>query len=318
MKASKVALAGLTTAFLILLYFYVTDYDRLRRTYLCLKQAASIAACYRGDNVDFVVNINGIRYEGNLRNGIDNDIFYYGAYEKHVLFLLRDVMRTVYANQGTFIDIGANTGQHSLFMSRYAREVHSFEPWEPVLKRFRRMVENNRIKNITIHPYGLGDENLKKPFFKPSDKNLGTGSFIESFNSENSYAGELEIRKGDDAFDKEGIKSVSVIKMDIEGYEKFALLGLRQSLNKHRPIMVFELTTNPKSSVSIKSKEELTALFPEKYEFGVINAKSDLATGAYFLEPIDGIVRFERHERHDLVAYPAERKSSISLPGPKL
>ncbi len=105
--------------------------------------------------------------------------------------------------------------------------------------------------------------------------------------------------------------------MDIEGYEKLALKGLRNTMNKHRPILVFELTTDPKSSVSIKSKEELTALFPEKYEFLVISEKSDPATGAYFLETSDGIVRFDQHQQHDLVAYPVERKKSISLQGPK-
>ena len=60
--------------------------------------------------------------------GVDNDIFYYGAYEKHILYFLRDVMRTVYGNRGTFVDVGANTGQHSLFVSRFASEVHAFEP----------------------------------------------------------------------------------------------------------------------------------------------------------------------------------------------
>jgi FkbM family methyltransferase len=216
MKILNLALAAFTTAAIVLLYFFLTDRDLLRRTYLCFKQATSIAACYRGGSVDFVVNIDGIRYEGNLGNFVDNNIFYYGAYEKPILYLLRDVMHSAYANQGTFIDIGANTGQHSLFMSRYAKTAHAFEPWEPVLKRFRRMVENNGIRNIIIHPFGLGDENLKKPFYKPSDKNLGTGSFVENFNAENSFEGELDIQVGDDAFARAHIDSVAAIKMDIK------------------------------------------------------------------------------------------------------
>ncbi len=180
------------------------------------------------------------------------------------------------------------------------------------------MVEKNRITNIIIHPYGLGDENSQKAFFKPTGSNLGTGSFVEGFQSANSLEGKLEIKKGDDAFAKEHIASVSVIKMDIEGYEKPALQGLRQTLRKHRPIMVFEVSTNPKNSVSIKSKEELVGLFPENYEFLVISERSDPLSGAYILEPIDGIIRFDQTEQHDLVAYPVERKSSIPLHGPKL
>jgi FkbM family methyltransferase len=313
MKAFKLILAGLTTAFLILFYFYLTDYNQLRRAYLCLKQATSIAACYRGDSVDFVVNIDGIRYEGNLHNGIDNDIFYYGAYEKPILFLLRDVMRAAYANQGTFIDIGANTGQHSLFMSRYAKTVHAFEPWEPVIKRFRRMVENNHIKNIVIHPFGLGDENSKKPFYKPPADNLGAGSFVKDFGKDNSYEGELEIRIGDEALEKAGVTSVALMKIDIEGYEKPALKGLRRTLQVHRPIVEFELTVDPKSHVSIKNKDELTALFPEGYEFLVFSDKNDASTGSYFLEPIEEILRFETRRVFDLVAFPKEKKEVVPL-----
>jgi len=317
MKIMKLALAALTAGAGLTAFLAVTDPQQFRQSYLCWKQAVSLTSCYRGGSFDFVVDLNGVKYEGNIGNTIDYNIFYNGAYEKPNLFLLRDVMRSAYANQGIFIDIGANTGQHSLFMSRYSTEVHAFEPWEPVLKRFRRMVKNNGINNIYIHAYGLGDENSKKPFFRPDEINLGTGSFVEGFMPKNSYEGALEIQKGDDAFDKEGIKSVSIIKMDIEGYEKVALKGMRNTLDKHRAIMVFELTSDPKSPVSIKSREELTALFPERYEFLLISEKSDPATGAYFLEPIDNIIRFDRFEQHDLVAYPAERKEAISRQGPK-
>lgn len=317
MKALKLTLAGLTAAAIVTLYFLLTDYDRLRRTYLCYKQATSIAACYRGENVDFVANLDGIRYEGNLGNGVDNDIFYYGAYEKPILYLLRDIMRAAYANQGAFIDIGANTGQHSLFMSRHAQEVHAFEPWEPVLKRFRRMVADNAIQNIIIHPFGLGDENVKKPFFRPSDKNLGTGSFIDGFNSNNSYESQLEIQVGDDAFAKAGIKTVAVIKMDIEGYEKPALKGLQRTLKKNRPVVEFELSTDPARPVSIKSKSELLALFPENYELLVIDPRSNPSTGEYSFLPLDGTVHFDRIEQHDLLAYPVEKSSSIARTGPR-
>jgi len=316
LKTLKLALAALATAGAIVGVLLVSEPKHLREIYLCWKQAVSFTSCYRGGPIDFVADIDGVQYTGKAGNYIDNQIFYYGAYEKPNLFFLRDLMRSVFAGQGTFIDIGANTGQHSMMMSRYSKEVHAFEPWDPVLKRFRKMIEQNGIKNIAIHAYGLGDENSKKPFFKPRQDNLGTGSFVAGFNPENSLEGELDIQKGDAAFASEHITSVSVIKMDIEGYEKLALLGLRQTLATHRPIVMFEITINRESPVSIKSTEELVALFPTKYEFLVMNEKSDPLTGAYFLEPIDDIVRFDQTVQHDLVAYPAERKSSIARQGP--
>jgi FkbM family methyltransferase len=315
-KTVKLSLAALCTAAVFAAVLFARDKQHFRSTYLCWTQAVSLVSCLENGHFDFVTKFDGIRYEGHTGNFVDSLIFYHGVFEKPNVFLLRDFLRSNYAGQGILIDIGANTGQHSLLLSRYAKEVHAFEPWEPVVRRFRRMVEINGIKNIFIHAYGLGAENSMKPFFKPPDINLGTGSFVEGFKRENTQEGELEIRKGDDAFNKEKITSVSVIKMDIEGYEKPALQGLRNTLLKHRPIIVFELTTDPRSAISIKSHNELAALFPEQYEFLTISKKSNPATGAYFLEPIDGIVRFAESEQHDLIAYPQELKNSIPRQGP--
>ena len=316
MKILKLAMTALCSAAVLVVLLAVTDQQQLRSTYLCWKQAVTISSCYNSAPFAFVAKIDGIEYEGNTGNLIDSGIFFRGAWEKPNLFLMRDFMRSIYSGQGTFIDIGANTGQHSLVISRYAKEVHAFEPWEPVLKRFRRMVERNRIKNIAIHAYGLGNDNSKKPFFEPTDHNLGTGSFVDGFLPTNAPAGNLEIQIGDAAFTKERIGSVSVIKMDIEGYEGPALQGLQKTLKQYRPIIVFEITTDPKSPVSIKSTEELLALFPEHYEFLVISERSDDFTGDYFLETIDGLLRFDRREQHDLVAYPSERKNAIPRRGP--
>ena len=316
-KALRLVATAVLVALLCSGYLYFFEPERWRFTVACFTRAPSIAACFRED-FDFTTDFFGMRLEGNVSNLVDKNIFYYGAFEKPNLFLLRDLMRSVSGGEKTFIDIGANTGQHSLFMSRYSKAVHAFEPWEPVLKKFRRIIEINGITNITIHPYGLGDQNSKKPFFKPPDNNLGTGSFVEGFNLENFNVGALEIYKGDDAFAKEQITSVSVIKMDIEGYEKPALQGLRNNLRNHRPFVVFEVTTAPKGLISIKSKDELTALFPENYEFLVLSKKSNPLTGDYFLDPIDGIVRFDEAMQYELVAYPIELRNFVPLRGPKL
>src|SRR5207302_7920407 len=124
--------------------------------------------------ISFLLIVVCLFYELIIMNSIVHFIFYHGAYEKHILYFLRYVMRMAYANQGTFLDVGANTGLYSLFVSRYVSAVHAFEPWQPVLARFRRMVDLNYIKNIVIHPVGLGDENARKSFYQPPPENLGT------------------------------------------------------------------------------------------------------------------------------------------------
>jgi len=196
-------------------------------------------------------------------------------------------------------------------MSRHAKEIHSFEPWEPVLKRLRRHIEINRIKNVVIYPFGLGNENSKQPFYAPPADNLGMGSFVKEFASPNPPEGVLEIRVGDEVLEKAGVTSVALIKMDIEGYEKLALKGLKRTLRRHRPIVEFELTADPKSPVSIKSYDELQSLFPENYEFLTFTEGGDSLTGAYVLAPIAELLRYDKSEQHDIVAYPIEKKTFI-------
>ncbi len=137
MKFAKLLAAAAGAALACLIYLYIFDTAQLTLTYRCWRHATNISACYRGENFDFSVDLNGARYQGHTGNYVDKNIFFYGAYEKPVLFFLRDILTSAHNNQGVYLDIGANTGQHSLFLSRHAKAIHAFEPWEPVLMKLR-------------------------------------------------------------------------------------------------------------------------------------------------------------------------------------
>ncbi|MGH8545676.1 MAG: hypothetical protein ACRD4B_09215 [Acidobacteriota bacterium] len=79
---------------------------------------------------------------------------------------------------------------------------------------------------------------------------------------------------------------------------------------------LFARSTDPKSAVSIKIKEELIALFPNEYEFLVFRDNpSHRESGMYVLEPMGELIHFDVAERHDIVAYPLEKKKYIALKG---
>lgn len=261
--------------------------------------------------VEFLVDFYGYKYHGKSDNYIDAHILYCGAYEKPELYFLRDVMQAE-GGGGVFVDVGANTGQHSMFMSRYSREVHAFEPYPPVLARFREMVSSNGIQNIQVHPVGLGNQNSKLPFYEPPPDNLGTGSFDPSFKSNNQAESilELEIVVGDDEFEKLGISRVDLIKIDIEGYEKPALEGLSRTLQAQRPVVVMELTVDPELVSSFKSEQELRSAFPERYEFLVFDEQRwHGGLGHYALTDFD--INFREVGQHNLVIFPSEKASAI-------
>ncbi len=206
----------------------------------------------------------GLQYQGNLNNNIDFQIHFYGAFEKPLLFFLRDALAALGKPQSVFVDVGANIGQHSLFMSRFAAQVHSFEPFAKVRDRLLLQIAHNRLENIRVHALGLSNENARMPFFAPTGSNEGIGSFDASTTSKGNVAiGELELVKGDDYLAREGIDRIDILKMDVEGFEKLALQGLRETLLTTRPLLVCEVTYG--KPLSFASLEEFESHLPPDY-----------------------------------------------------
>jgi FkbM family methyltransferase len=261
--------------------------------------------------IDFRVNFFGMIYEGRSGNILDDAILYYGAQEKYILFFMKDVAETL-GKDVVFYDIGANVGQHSLFMSKYVKEVHAFEPYPPVLERFRKMVAINRIKNIYIHPVGLGNKNGQLPFYEPPESNLGAGSFIKREDTiDKNFTMPLVI--GDEWLEKKGASHVDIIKCDIEGYEKNAFLGLKQTLSSNRPIVVMELNLGLEES--FQSIDDFYATFPPDYEL-LFFCITDDYSGHYELCQYDRI-NFGEKKMYYIVVYPKEKKRHVKMQNEK-
>lgn len=188
----------------------------------------------------FECDFAGRRYRGDLSSYIDWIVYFYGAYEPGLLAFLGDVAQA--SGPGAiFVDVGANVGQHSLYLAPRVARVHAFEPWPAASAVLRRNVALNALTNITVHPHGLGDVAGEFPFYAPTSANLGSGSFIADVNA-NRPVGTLPVQRGDQAFAAAGIDRIDVIKIDAEGFEIKILAGMRESLVRLRPVVVFELS----------------------------------------------------------------------------
>ena len=262
-----------------------------------------------GKPTTFRTTTFGIVYEGTTEDFADRQVLRYGAFEKSHLFFLRDVSRG-----GVFLDIGAHKGLYSLFMSKYQKQVHAFEPYEPVLKQFRALVASNGIRNIVIHPVGLGDKHERLAFAKPEGNNMVLGSF--AFVNSNAQQEQLELVTGDQALKTAGVNEVDLIKMDIEGFEQPALRGLTETLARSRPVVLFELSLGAHEPRLFKSVGQIFKAFPSGYKFLVFKDR-DPYTGAYELVPMDGALNFNSNfEQHDVIAFPDEMKDRVPLKRP--
>lgn len=236
----------------------------------------------------FEVDFFGHRFCGDLSSRLDWFVYFYGAYEKPILFLLRDLVAG--REDAIFLDVGANVGQHSLFMSRYCAQVHAFEPYGPIRERLEAHLSLNAVTNVVVHDVGLGAHTAELEYYAPTGRNVGKGSFVQAHAPQESRpAGTLRVANGDEYLQACGLTRIDAIKIDVEGFEKAVLQGLAETLRAYRPAVVLEMTRTTRASFA--SAADVLALFPPGYELlaivprfprlGVFNRE------AYGLRPFD-------------------------------
>jgi FkbM family methyltransferase len=219
----------------------------------------------------FEVDFFGLCYSGNLTNFIDWTVFYYGAFTRNELLLLACIARRFRAEGKTinFFDAGANIGHHSLFMSRHSDQVFAFEPFAVVRSEMTRKLEHANVVNTRIFPVALGDRNETGAFHAPNDANQGTGTLSDEL-PQNASPGTIpvEVVRGDDFFAANRLPPISILKMDIEGYEAKALDGLRETIRRDRPPILLEIGRPSRRDFGTLERMR-TFLYPEHLLFEV-------------------------------------------------
>lgn len=160
-----------------------------------------------------------------------------GLYEREFLEPLRDhILKSAQALAQTALDVGANVGNHSLFLSDLFKSVIAFEP-NPFARRLLEVnVELNGARNIDIRPVGLSDRNAEVDFTF-SHQNLGGGTAeVDAEDASNRTTVTLAV--GDEVIDP--VEPVGFLKVDVEGAEESVLRGLRSTIESHYPIIMME------------------------------------------------------------------------------
>jgi FkbM family methyltransferase len=153
----------------------------------------------------------------------------------------------------TALDIGANIGNHTLAFAPVFARVLAFEPNPIALHLLRANVEINQLRNVEIVPFALGSVDETQHYHVVLG-NLGASHFVASSDGD-ANPQVLDVRQGDQ-FLREYYKHdhrIGLVKLDVEGMEATVFEGLTQTLERHKPIVLFEAITSGecKRSVSI-------------------------------------------------------------------
>ena len=200
-----------------------------------------------------------------------------GLYEDHLLeslffTFLKD--RKNDFSEHTALDVGANIGNHSCFFSKIFKEVISFEPNDTTLCILKANVFINHIDNVFVQSFGLGEKEEELPFVEDKNGNLGGSHFCKD-GEESTTESELKtlpIKKGDDVIKSNFSNStIDLIKLDVEEFEFSVLKGLKGTIQKFHPVILFESNT---SEGAEGGKEIFNFLKENGYEyFYIIEAK---------------------------------------------
>ncbi|MEO6716742.1 MAG: FkbM family methyltransferase [Novosphingobium sp.] len=180
----------------------------------------------------------GLRFELFPNEAIDRDIATYGIYERKLLHYLDARL----AADAVMLDIGANIGNHALYLASAGRVIHCFEPNPSAWQRLERNIALNDRSNIHVHRFGLGDQDGTALFQENVSGNLGSSGFVaDDVDVAAGYRTKtLPIRYADRAIAELQLPRIDFIKLDVEGLESKIIPALGEAIARHRPLIAFE------------------------------------------------------------------------------
>ncbi len=193
--------------------------------------------------IPFTVPFFGMHYVGWLNDFVDWNVYFMGAYSPHELAFLADACRAIRLARGSVncFDVGANVGQHSLFLSKHADQVVAFEPNPVPLRSLKAKAERNRLDNLRVIEAALGAREEELDLYLPNAFNTGTGS-LKPETANDPVVAKVRVATLDGVSSELSLPRIDVLKMDVQGWEASVLEGGQRKLRADRPVILTEIS----------------------------------------------------------------------------
>lgn len=153
-----------------------------------------------------------------------------------------------YKPNSIFVDIGANYGTHSLYIANKIKmnneigKVYSFEIQPKIYNLFLKNIKDNNLDKIIIPIFnGLGDGHSIIDLIIPKNYDLHENPGGISLLNKNHGTTDDKISTSIITLDSLNLNNVSVMKIDVEGYEIEALTGALETINRNKPHIILEI-----------------------------------------------------------------------------
>ena len=218
---------------------------------------------------------DGIIYELIISDWVQGNLYFVGKYEAAEIKFVKDNV----TNGNVFIDIGANIGLYSLTASQSVKKsgkVIAFEPFLNNYKLFKNNIAFNGFTNIIVENQAISDSNKQITlFYNTKDDNLGMAS---SYLSEYTHSEMINAISLDQYVADHKIAAVDFVKIDIEGGEYIALIGMKNILSNCNPILLIEMDEGILSSTPYRKEDIIGYLNGFGYEMFYIDDHGKLSS----------------------------------------
>jgi FkbM family methyltransferase len=182
-----------------------------------------------------------------------------------------DVFAAIATKSKTLLDIGGNIGLYSAIglKSNPKLKLHAFEPVKQNVEYFKRNLEANGFKlskQIILNVLAVGDkQGTLKLFISDGNSAIhsasskhsgGTSSHTIKMTSIDAYCAGKKIKP-------------DLLKIDIEGYDGFAIEGGLKTISQCRPTLFIEYDPEALENCNYKPQEMLKNLF-KVYKYGYV------------------------------------------------
>jgi FkbM family methyltransferase len=142
----------------------------------------------------------------------------------------------------TVIDIGANIGYYTVIAARLVGEKGSVIAYEPAPENFgilQKTIEANDFRNVAAHQIAIADKKgqLNLHLY---ESNKGKHSLVKDAQDARGFTTSIAVQTTalDEFLAEKNIAEVDVVKMDIEGAESIAMIGMSKTLKKTKMLFL--------------------------------------------------------------------------------
>ena len=167
--------------------------------------------------------------------------------------VIQDLIKILVKPEDCIIDIGANHGIHTILFSKLAKNgtVFAIEPDKNCREKLNINLQLSGCTNVKVVNTAIGSKNKKLAFYTSKTRGQYDGSNsihkdsllsmgVEDLNIKKEIVNVISL----DSFVYKNKLKPNFIKMDIEGSEYDAFLGMKKTIKKYSPLLIFEFNTS--------------------------------------------------------------------------